>query len=104
MSKGRRALRCRWRCRILPSCIVQMRIWSERAYRRKPGGNTSLQARPAARNCRGATSSTIDLIYVTLPVLDREKTWVATIVMGFGEAQAEILLQTDSSPETHNSY
>jgi predicted MFS family arabinose efflux permease len=30
---------------------------------------------------------------VTLPVLDREKTWVATIVMGFGEEQTETLLQ-----------
>ena len=30
--------------------------------------------------------------YVTLPVRDREKTWVATIVMGFGEEQVETLL------------
>lgn len=30
--------------------------------------------------------------YVTLPVRDREKTWVATIVMGFGEKQVETLL------------
>jgi predicted MFS family arabinose efflux permease len=30
--------------------------------------------------------------FITLPVRDREKTWVATIVMGFGEEQVEILL------------
>jgi predicted MFS family arabinose efflux permease len=29
---------------------------------------------------------------ITLPVFDREKTWAATILMGFGEEQAEILL------------
>ena len=29
---------------------------------------------------------------ITLPVRDREKTWVATIIMGFGEEQVETLL------------
>jgi predicted MFS family arabinose efflux permease len=29
---------------------------------------------------------------ITLPVFDRDKTWVASIVMGFGEEQAETLL------------
>ena len=29
---------------------------------------------------------------ITLPVRDREKTWVATIILGFGEEQAETLL------------
>jgi len=30
---------------------------------------------------------------ITLPVFDRDKTWAATIVMGFSEEQAEILLR-----------